>query len=241
MSDNLFKSAPLLKDAVREMGYKVCELTDYGVFYFDTPKRRHYIYLTQSSLNSDLAAKCAKDKNVTHKILESKQINTVPYLFTLSWSEAEDFLMKYLKIVRKPVFGMRSVGVDIICSKETLHNKPLEGQILEQYIQADEYRYMVINDRVVGVRKKSLQVREKNFYENIDPKDWDIELQAEALQTTKVMELKFSAIDFLVNNDGHWVLEVNSSPGIWTYEHPNVGKPIPMAKIYIEAILNSKN
>ena len=180
--------------------------------------------------NSSLAIELCDDKMLTHIILAK---NGIKMPKTLSYPLCYDYnnSLKYLEFVKQELsypfivkenFGSLGQQVYLVHNDEELLN--IEEQlrykphIFQEYIDAEkgtDYRLIVIGDEVVASMKRS---NNNSFKANVAqggkgyifvPSD---EMKKSALAASKVLNLDYCAIDFVLNNNNDQLLiEVNSN------------------------------
>lgn len=213
-----------------------------GAFVIHTAQGERYINGEQTILNSQISASLAKNKYLTRVILERNGFENIPYTRAKDLDDAQRFLARHKKIVAKPLKGMGCDDIHIVENIEEIKSLIINGYILEKYISGVEMRYLVMNGSVVAVHqsKYGVSVASDRSLERIslDRDVWDEDLSAQSIEISKVFGLGFSAIDFLVddNGDAH-ILEVNSAPGLKWFHAPSEGPPTDVARLLLNSFL----
>ncbi len=214
--DNLPRS--VLYEEAEKLGLNPQKISSDGLFTVTYKEKTAYVY-TFTSLNTQLGGALAKNKYITRVIAERASIPNIPYLFTDSNEELESFLETHKKIIKKPLYGKNAVGVEIITSQNELHQKiaaiRLKEYLFEKYCEGTEYRYLIVNNKLIAVNKKTLTPTPEDQWKknvNIVTEDrWDPTLIKQAESLSYAINLKMCAVDFIVDSEHNgWLLEVNS-------------------------------
>jgi len=169
---------------------------------------------------------------------------TMAHIVPSDHLEAQAFLAKHRKIVAKPINGSNSRDVHIIESPELLASFNVQQYILEEYAPGKELRYLLLNDRVIGVHESQYgeSVAEDRPLKRISyPRaEWDPVLVALSLEVAKAFGLRFAAVDYIIGPDGRArILEVNSSPGMKWFHAPTSGPVVNVALLFLQAMLDN--
>lgn len=237
-------AAELLFRRADAMGLKPDWVTPGGLFAVRVGDREEYVNLARSPLNSHTGASLARNKYLTRRILERNNMKNIPFMLPSTHSEAVQFLDRHEKIIAKPISGSGARDIHIITTSDELIGLKIKKYILEKYIDGKELRYLVLNDSVIGVHlsEYGVSVAEDRQLERISyPIDaWDQALVDSAVHTTRILGLRFAAVDFLVDDSGDaYILEVNTVPGLKWFHAPTSGPIVDVAGQFLEAILNN--
>ncbi len=237
------RSAKLLYETAEKMDLKPKWLNDYGLFVIEVNGKKIYFFHSYNTLNSQLGMQLARHKHLTRNIVESNSLPNIPYIRAKTKEEVKQFISEHKIIIVKPVFGFRAENVRIIDSNEQIENINLENYLFEKFIDGTEMRYLIFNGEVLAVHEKSNTGRITN-HETVKRisylKDkWNKELIDISLKITRLMDLKFAAVDFIIDkNSKPFILEINSAPGLYRFQNPDEGPSIDIASIFIEATIN---
>jgi len=225
------------------MGLQPSWVTPNGLLAISVDGRERYLNLTCSTLNSHASASLAKDKYMTRLILARHGMQNIPFARPSTLAEAEAFLEKYGKIIAKPVGGAGACDIHVVTQTVQLQALQINNYILEKYIAGKELRYLILNDTVIGVHRSDYgtSVEEHRPLRRISyPQSvWSLELIASSLHIARVLDLKFAAIDYLIDASGYaYILEVNTTPGLKWFHAPTSGPTVDVARLFLEAMLN---
>lgn len=242
-ADQKIGTAELLFQSAQKMGLQPSWITPDGLFAVQINGQEQYINFARSPLNSHTSASLAKDKHITRQILERHNMPNIPFVSPQSHTEAVLFLREHGKIVAKPVAGSGSRDIHIILEESKLQALDITEYILEKYIDGQEFRYLVLNEIVIGVHRSDYgtSVQEdrplKRF--SYHPSAWDQTLVSLTVQIARILGLKFAAVDYLVDSSGYaHILEVNTTPGLKWFHAPSSGPVIDVASQFLEATFN---
>lgn len=201
-----------------------------------------YVNITQSPFNSHASVSLARDKYFTRRVLERNDIPNIPFARPTTHAEAVVFLATHGTIIAKPVSGSGSNDIHIVTSTAQLRQLRIEDYIIEKYIAGKEMRYLVLNGEVAGVYRSdygtSVEVTRALECVTFPRDEWDEALIESSLQITRVMDLSFAAIDFLIDDAGcAHVLEVNTMPDLKWFHAPTSGPTVDVAGLFMEAIV----
>lgn len=215
-----------------------------SVFAINVNGQERYINLARSPLNSDASAALAKNKYVTRRILERHDMQNIPFALPRTYNEAEAFLYLHGKIIAKPVTGAGARDIHIVTDSTQLKALKVNRYILEKYIAGKELRFLLLNDKVVGVHRSEYgtSVAEDRSLQRISyPKsDWDPTLIESSLRIVGILNLKFAAIDYLIDASGKaYILEVNTMPGLKWFHAPSSGPVVNIARLFLESAIGA--
>lgn len=232
-------SSKYIFDAAEKLGLTPEMVADYGLIRIKYNGQDIYFFNTISDLNSSVASYIAKNKHTTRVVLEKNNLPNIPFVMPESDDEAIEFLSEHKKIMVKPTYGANSVGIKIIENEDELRKLDLSESILEKFIIGEEFRYLVLDGKVIAVHF-CIPDFETNKTKRISIKEneWDTEMLETAIKTAEVIGLRFASVDFLKDEDAKLhILEVNSAPGISRYYEPDEGEKVDVARLFIEANL----
>ncbi|MGH7204422.1 MAG: ATP-grasp domain-containing protein [Candidatus Levyibacteriota bacterium] len=233
------KTAEVLFAEAKKMGLQPTWLTDYGLFSFPVEEKTGYVFYARNMFNSNLSGFLAIDKHATRTVLQQHHFPNIPYGMFSTHEEVEQFLQQHQMIVAKPVFGSTSKDVHVIRSSAEIPDIPFDKYIFEKFIKGREMRYLVFQSNVVAVHEKSyeglINIPAKVRRIAYPKKQWDERLVQLSEQITDTLFMKFAAVDYLIDDNGKaFFLEVNSSPGLYFFEHPTSGPGINIARMFLE-------
>ncbi len=139
-----------------------------NIICLQNPKNNHIEYIkqaTKTSLNSEIGTILIQNKNLTKDILRQNNISVPKGKIFDSLEMAEKAIVQFSdnKIVVKPNDANYSTGVTVLnhpWSKSDyfkalkLAFQHSESILVESFIQGKEYRFIVIDDHVVGVLER---------------------------------------------------------------------------------------
>lgn len=232
----LFKEAKLLH-------LEPTWLTEYGLFSITVKNKKRYVYYSYSPINSHLSSRSVFDKHATRRILQDHNLPNIPYTLAATREDVQAFLRDQIAIIAKPKLGSHSRNIYLIRSTDDIPQLNYIDYIFEKYIKGKEYRYLVLDKKVVAVHQKLYEgpINNLDTLKRISfPKEqWSHALIDLALEATDVMHLSFAAIDFLIDQNGKpHILEINSAPGLWYFHHPAEGPTVNIARMFLETFLN---
>ncbi len=168
----------------------------------------------------------------------------IPYTRARTQSDAEAFLSRHGTIIAKPVTGAGARDIHVVTNRAQLAALNVEQYILEKYIAGKELRYLLLNGEVVGVHRSEYgtSVAEDRPLERISyPRNlWNPTLVASSLRIADILDLKFAAVDYLVDDSGRvYILEVNTTPGLKWFHAPSSGPIVDIARLFLESALDT--
>ncbi len=237
------RSSQALFAAAEKLQLQPRWVTPYGLFVATRNNVALYFFASKTILNSQLASYLSTNKHATRVILEEHHLPNIPFCTPQSMEELETFFDQHHSIVCKPTLGQRAENVLLIKDKKELAKIQFEVNIFEKYIAGPEYRYLVLQGKVIAVHQKTKELFSPGELQRISfpAKEWDPQLVQYALHACKVIgDLRFAAVDFKVNAQGEaFILEVNSAPAIWRFGAPDKGPAVPVAELLVQATLES--
>lgn len=233
-------TAELLFRSARQMGLNPNWVTPDGLFAVSVDGHEHYINFARSPLNSHTSVSLAKNKYVTRRILERHHMPNIPFTRPRSQAEAVLFLRQYEKIIAKPVSGSGARDIHVITTTLQLKELHITEYILEEYIAGQEFRYLVLNGVVIAVDRSDYgtSVRANRPLQRISyqPSKWDPTVASLAIQVVRILDLKFAAVDYLIDPSGRvYILEVNTTPDLKWFHAPTAGPIVDVARQFLEA------
>lgn len=235
-------TAELLFQCAQKMNLQPSWVSPNGLIAITVDGNEQYINLTRSPLNTATGVSISRNKYLTRLVLERNGIQNIPFMRPQTLEEATAFLEAHTKIIAKPVGGSGAHDIHIVTSATQLEGLAITGYILEKYILGQEFRYLVLNSKVIGVHRSEygVSVAETRDLERISyPEEtWDDSLIRSSLQITKILGLTFAAVDYLIDDLGQaHILEVNTTPGIKWFHAPSSGPVVDVARQFLEAIV----
>ncbi len=241
-------SSQLLFDEAKKIGLDPKWETDYGLFSVslnNSPKREFFFH-SNLNLNGELSRILVKNKHFTRLILEKNNFVNIPYILPRSSEKLQDFFEQYQPIICKPLLGQKSKRVYLIKTVERLQKCSLKMNFFEKYIDGEECRYLILQNQVIAVQRKKLSPTKKYpwnlHYIGVEKLHWNNDLVEESLRIANIFNLRWAAVDFIIDAAGKaWVLEVNSSPGIVKIHNPDEGVRVNAAELIWKAITAKYN
>lgn len=233
-------TAELLYRSAQHMGLDPTWITPNGMFVVSVDGREIYINLARSPLNSHASVDLAKDKYLTRLILERHGMQNIPFAQPEMHAEAVAFLRTHGKIIAKPITGAGAHDIHIVTNEAQLQVLEINKYILEKYIAGRELRYLILNDAVIGVHRSEYgtSVEENRPLQRISIPQvaWNHSLVSTSLRIAHILDLRFAAVDFLIDASGRaYILEVNSMPGLKWFHAPTSGPVVNVARKFLEA------
>ena len=238
-------TAELLFRSAQALGLQPGWIVQDRLFTIQVEGQESYINLARSPLNSDLSASLAKDKYITRIILERHGMQNIPFMQPTSQAEAAEFLGKHKKIIAKPVRGQGTYDIHIITSAKQLQALAITTYILEKYISGQEFRYLILDGKVLGVHRvdygTSVAVTRARQQISYPVHDWNFSLATSSIQIARALNLSFAAVDYIVDAFGNaHILEVNTTPDITWFHAPTSGPSIDVAGYFLKATLKQQ-
>jgi|Deesub1362A_J573_1020465.scaffolds.fasta_scaffold01839_3 tetrahydromethanopterin:alpha-L-glutamate ligase len=134
----------------------------------------------------------------------------VPETFIVQKEDiTEEFLKKYKKVIRKPLFGSKGEGIEMIKRGGTGY--------LQKYIEhgGRDIRTFVVGDEVLGA---VCRVRKGSLVTNVarggrtEVCELDEELRDLSILSARALGAEICGVDIVESKEGRYVIEVNSSP-----------------------------
>lgn len=242
-SDQKPGTAELLFNCALGMGLRPAWITPNGLLAISVEGQERYINLACSPLNSHLSISLAKNKYMTRRVMERHNMQNIPFTRPSTMEEAQAFLQLHDKIVAKPVTGAGARDIHVITQNAELQDLQINKYILERYIAGRELRYLLLNNEVIGVHRSDYgtSVEEHRPLRRISyPRPaWNPALIDTSLKIANILDLRFAAIDYLIDASGRtYILEVNTGPGLKWFHAPSSGPVIDVARLFLEAMLD---
>lgn len=239
-------TAQLLFDAADEMGLGPNWIVANNLFVISIDGKEEYVNFARSPLNSAVSVSLAKNKYFTRMILERHKVRNIPFMHPQSAEMAENFLQRHGKIIVKPIEGSGARDIRIVAMPQQLKELKISDYILEKYIHGKEVRYLILNNSVLAVHQSeygSSVAADRPLRRISYPRTmWDDRLSAESLRIAQVLKLRFAAVDFIVDNEGHhYLLEVNTTPGLKWFHAPTSGPVVDVAGCLLRALCSAKS
>jgi glutathione synthase/RimK-type ligase-like ATP-grasp enzyme len=237
-----YTTTQLLFSAAGSMGLDPQWVVKNGLFAITINNTEHYINFERSPINSHLSISLSGNKYLTRLILKRHGLLNIPFKRARTQESALEFLLKYEKIIAKPVRGSGSRDIHIITNANELKELNISAYILEKYQPGIEMRYLVLGDKVVAVHRSSygVSVEETRELERISyaENEWDQVIAAQSLHIAKLLGLEFAAVDYIVDENGTYhVLEVGAAPGFKWFDTPSSGPKVDIAKMFLDSYI----
>ena len=237
-------TAELLFRCAHEMGLRPTWISPNALFAVTVGGKERYVNCAQSSTNSHLSSGLVKNKFMTRLILHRQGMLNIPFARAYSHAEAEEFLLLHDKIIAKPIHGSGSKDIHIITTASQLRELDITKYILEKYIAGTEMRYLVLNDAVIAVHESEYGTSvdehrplQRFSYSEIE---WDPVLIESSKQIARIFGLKFTAIDYMIDETGKaYILEANSTPGLKWFHAPTSGPAVDVARLFLEDMIEN--
>jgi glutathione synthase/RimK-type ligase-like ATP-grasp enzyme len=238
-------TAALLYNCAQQMGLRPSWITVDGMFAVLANGHEKYINFARSPLNSHVSASLVKDKYLTRLILGRHNITNIPFARPDTQNDAEIFLRMYKKIIAKPVNGSGARDIHIITRQAQLQDLDIANYILEKYVAGREMRYLILNGAVIGVHRSEYgtSVEETRPLQRISysRSRWNPLLIASSIQIARIFDLKFAAVDYIIDANGiAHILEVNTTPGLKWFHAPTSGPVVDVARQFLEAVFQTE-
>jgi glutathione synthase/RimK-type ligase-like ATP-grasp enzyme len=135
------------------------------------------------------------------------------------------------RVVFKGIGGTRTI-VGIVQSEDIERLPRLAScpVMFQAYVQGVNVRVHVVKDRVFSTRIYSDEVDYRYAPTRFEPISLPAAIEEACIKLTHDLELLFSGIDLIENEEGYWFLEANPSPGFSFFEI-NAGLPISTALV----------
>lgn len=237
-------SSQILFNEAKKLGLDPKWEADYGLFSvsFNHSSKREFFFHSNLNLNGELSRILVKNKHFTRIILEKNGFENIPYLLPNSLNQLKEFFEQHQPLICKPLLGQKSKRVYLIKTVERLKKCSLKMNFFEKYIDGEECRYLILQNQVIAVQRKQLSPTKKHpwnlRYIGIEQSHWDNELVEKSLRIAKIFNLRWVAVDFILDvNEKAWVLEVNSSPGIVKIHNPDEGIKVNAAELIWKVLI----
>lgn len=233
------KSAEVIFESAKNMGLDPKLLADYGLFEINHNGKSIYFFHGTSYLNNSMSSYLSRNKHFTRIVLEKNNLPNIPFCLPKDNEEAAEFLRIHKKIIAKPTHGDNSIGVRLIEDIKQLKTLDLFDSIIEKYIEGEEFRTLILNGEVIAlhkyIHKFDVPGVKRISYEK---SDWDPKMLDIALRAAKALDLNFVSVDFIKDTNGNlFILEINSSTGLWRFHHPDEGPIVDVSKLLISATI----
>lgn len=241
---SLENSTKALFAAAEKLNLSPKWLTKWGLLSVQIKGIERYLFMSKSTVNTQISSYLSLNKHATRTILERHGLPNIPYATPQSLGELQHFFDEHQPIVSKPTLGQRAQSVRLIKTASDLANIELKSNIFEKYIEGPEYRYLVLQGKVIAVQQKVFDgelYQPKNSRRISYPQaEWAPQLVDIALKATAALGLGFAAVDFKQNVQGeNFVLEVNSAPALWRFESPDEGPAVPVSEMLLTAMIEN--
>ncbi|HBB64613.1 hypothetical protein A3K02_00975 [candidate division WS6 bacterium RIFOXYD1_FULL_33_8] len=155
-------------EAADILGIKYTVITHSLMAKFESNNKHWYIINTATPLTNTTSTTIAKRKNLTNQVLSYSNIPVPKQMMLKNSKEALSFFEQYKDIVIKPSQQLGGNGVSLLPKNKKQTEKAFkhaykqskakdENKVIgEEFIQGQNYRFLVVGDSVVGiVRRKS--------------------------------------------------------------------------------------
>jgi glutathione synthase/RimK-type ligase-like ATP-grasp enzyme len=238
------KRLDLLISTAESMGLRPKRVNNLGLISVEIEGKKRFLFHKVSNPNNPMASMLSENKFVTRIIFEQNDLPNIPYCLPVDQNEAKTFLAEHGKIIAKPVRGKHSEDIHLITQPSEIEELNISGYILEKFIKGQETRFLVVSGVVEAVH---LKVYESDINNpdtvkriSLETDAWDDSLVRVATRAAEAIGLCFTAVDFLVTEDnGAYLLEINSAPGLDRFQTPDEGPPIDVMKLYLEQVVTN--
>lgn len=236
----------LLLRTASDMGLKPEVVADRGLVSLEINSIPRYVFHKASNPNDQMASWISGNKYATRVIMDRSGLPNIPYCLPEDDLQAQKFLTLHRRIVAKPVRGQKSKDIHLITDIDHTKLAQLETgkYILEKFVKGQEVRLLVVCGVVLAVHHKKYltEINNPNAVRRVslEKSAWPKDLLPVAIAAAGAIGLRFSAVDFLVSDDGqHYVLEINSAPGIDRFQQPDEGPAIDAMRLYLEQLVKN--
>lgn len=238
------KRLQLLISTAASMGLQPEQVKDLGLISIIVAGKKHYLFHKVSNPNNQMSSWLAENKSVSRIIFEQNNLPNIPFIYPVTLADAEKFLEKHDKIIVKPVKGKHSEDIHLVSDRKDLSQLDLTGRIAEKFIKGQEVRLLVVDYEVKSVH---LKVYDSDINNpalvnriSLEAEQWDKALVEKAVKAASALGLVFTAVDFLVTQDGDaYILEINSAPGLEFFQEPTKGPAFDAMRAYLELVVRS--
>jgi RimK family alpha-L-glutamate ligase len=175
-------------------------------------------------MNSASAIERTVDKYYTSFLLADAGIRTPRTLITEDFDAALAAFREIGDVVLKPLFGSEGKGMVRVTDEETAYRVLRTWELnryvfyLQEYVPhfQQDVRAFVVGDRVVAAMIRRGKDWKTNFSKGakVEPVELSPEMEALALQASRVIQLDYAGVDLMQAEDGKtYVIEINSIPG----------------------------
>ena len=126
--------------------------------------------------------------------------------------------------------------------QDQLNGIDLKSSLLEKFIEGEEYRVLVLQDKPIAFHRKfyTTPINDPEKVKRISyPKEkWNQEMVDLSRRCMKVLGLNFGCVDFMIDKEGKiFILEINSAPGLLRFEQPDQGPKVKIATMFLKETL----
>jgi glutathione synthase/RimK-type ligase-like ATP-grasp enzyme len=242
----IYASAEILFSEAERQGLAPVWETKNGLFSIKDQNKNVYIYYTKLHLNSQLGAWICQEKVLARTFLQKEGFPSIPFLYSNQKHDINRFFDAHHPIIAKPILGERAENVQLIRERKDLKSIDLKGTIFERFIEGTEYRYLVLQGKIIAVQRKVLDPTPalpwRKRVENLERKNWDRNCIQMSERIATLLHMGFIAVDVIQDTSGTpWILELNSMPGLYPFHHPHDGAPLNVATKLLQAILKQED
>lgn len=207
---------------LRAQGFAIEEATINAMLFIRITNSNGGVWLSGKKMsypmNSPGVHEIANDKRLSYEVANAIGINTPASLYvdkSVSIEEISNFMSRYKKVVVKPLDGYKSRGVTLNIVDEDELGRALQcayqesnTAIIQEQVEAEEYRFSVLNHKVVSVLRRErpqivgdgistiaqLVEKENHARQQLPPTVasyplWTEDLMGEIVLSTKVLDL----------------------------------------------------
>jgi glutathione synthase/RimK-type ligase-like ATP-grasp enzyme len=234
-------TAELLFQRAQEMGLQPNWIVPNGLFAVSANGRETYINFARSPLNSHTSESLAKNKYAARLIMGRHNLPNIPFAQPQTHADAALFLSRHGKIIAKPTHGAGARDINIVTDPAQLEALEITNYILEKYVAGQEFRYLVLNDTVIGMYRSDYGTSVDSMRPlqciSYPEAAWNSTLISLSVQAVRVLGLTFAAVDYLVDASGRaYILEINATPDLKWFHAPTSGPAVDVARQFLEAI-----
>ncbi|KRM60184.1 D-alanine--D-alanine ligase family protein [Secundilactobacillus malefermentans] len=180
-----------------------------------------------------LASGIAMDKNISKQVMMYNHIQTAKFI-TIYKDHPKYEIPFDFPVVVKPSNGGSSIGTRIVESQDEIEEAVNDGfrfdteVIVEEFIKGREFSLGVVNGKALPAIEISVNDGWYDFKHKFQsdtttqfqtppdiPEEVHDEMKAIALKTFRVLKMaNYGRVDFLWNDNGLYVIEANSLPGM---------------------------
>lgn len=240
-------SLDIVKIAAKKIGFPYKEI---GVFkdilIINTPKQELYFWLNKNPFNDSFIFQLGQDKFLQYQIFLN---NKIPIPTTYFKINEQTNIPKKLSfpIVYKPINSSFSRGVKLLYEFNS-QNYQTQNFLLQQFIKGNEFRFLVVKNKIKLAYSKVGNIRFNETYKNNDNYK-PIILQNKALiqkvqpivnKLFSTLNANFLGLDIIFDSKNNpYLIEINANPVCYYYTK-FYGKE-DFIQIYLELLQEYQN